>query len=487
MGDKDELTKIVGMKSVIDDPETLDAYSRDHSFVPPRKPKLVVKPENANEVQRVVEWANQTNTPLVPVSSGPPHFFGDTVPSVGGAVIVDLSGMKRIIRIDRRNRIVMIEPGVTYSQLQPELAKQGLRLSMPLLPRSNKSVLTSLLERQPTMVPKYQWEIPDPLRCLEVVWGSGEMMRTGEAGDWSTLEEQWEIHIAQVMPMGPSQVDYYRLVQAAQGAMGLVTWASIRCEILPKIHKLFFVPSEELDDLLAFAYRLLRFRYGDELLLLDSSNLAYILGEEGAQIRALKEELPQWILILGIAGRDRLPRERAEFQEKDIKDIAQQFGLRLVPAISGVRDSQVLEALLKPSKEPYWKLRYKGGCQDIFFLTTLNKTPEFVNTIYSVSEAVRYSTSDIGIYVQPLHQGVCCHCEFSLPFDPGNPREVTKIQRLFAEGSEELMKQGAFFSRPYGIWADMVCNRDAQTTSVLKKVKGIFDPNNVMNPGKLCF
>ena len=110
---------------------------------------------------------------------------------------------------------------------------------------------------------------------------------------------------------------------------------------------------------------------------------------------------------MGVAGRDILPEERVEFQEKDIRDIAQQFGLQLVSAIPGARDGQVLEAMLNPSREPYWKLGYKGGCQDIFFLTTLNRTPEFVRTMYSVAEALRYSTSDIGIYIQPQHQGVC--------------------------------------------------------------------------------
>lgn len=112
MGEKkDELIRIVGAEDVIDDPETLEGYSRDQSFAPPRRPKLVVKPKNADEVQGIVKWANQTGTPLVPVSSGPPHFRGDTVPRLGGAIIIDLSRMKRIIRIDRRNKMVMIEPG----------------------------------------------------------------------------------------------------------------------------------------------------------------------------------------------------------------------------------------------------------------------------------------------------------------------------------------------------------------------------------------
>ena len=62
-----------------------------------------------------------------------------------------------------------------------------------------------------------------------------------------------------------------------------------------------------------------------------------------------------------------------------------------------------------------------------------------------------------------------------------------ELMRQYKDNREELLKQGVFFSRPYGIWSDMAYSRDPQTTTVLKKVKGIFDPNNVMNPGKLCF
>jgi FAD/FMN-containing dehydrogenase len=107
--------------------------------------------------------------------------------------------------------------------------------------------------------------------------------------------------------------------------------------------------------------------------------------------------------------------------------------------------------------------------------------------MYSAAEAQGYSPSEIGVYIQPQHQGVCCHCEFSLYYNPEDPKEVTRIKELFSKASEELSKQGAYFSRPYGKWADMAFGRDAQTTIVLKKVKGLFDPNNVMNPGKLCF
>lgn len=484
---KEELGEIVGVGNVWDDPGTLDAYSKDQSFVHPMKPRFVVKPKNVTEVQGIVNWANQTGTPLVPVSSGPPRFRGDTVPSAAGAVIVDLSGMKQIIHIDPRNRMVIIEPGVTYTQIQPELAKAGLRLSSPLMPRANKSVIASLLEREPIMIPRYQWAMLDPLRCLEVVWGDGQKMTTGEAGAAGSLEEEWEKKFAQVAPSGPGQTDFYKFTSAAQGSMGIVTWASLKCEVLPQIHKLCFVPSRKLEDLLDLAYGILRIRFGDELLLLNNWSLATILGKQANQIKALAEQLPQWVLLVGIAGRDRLPEERVAYQEKDIAEMTQQFGLQLVPAIPGANGSEVLEAILNPSPEPYWKLTYKGGCQDIFFLNTLEKAPEFVKAMYTVAEAQGYPTSEIGVYIQPVHQGASCHIDFNLSFNRNNPSEVRRIKELFTKASEELLKQGAYYSRPYGIWANMAFNRDAQTTVVLKKIKGIFDPNNVMNPGKLCF
>ena len=483
-----DLMEMIGRQKVINEHKILDRYSHDNSFTLPMQPRLVVQPRNADDVQKIVTWANQTKTPLVPVSSGEPHFRGDTVPSVPEAVIIDLSRMDKIIKIDRRNRIVLIEPGVTYAQLQPALAKEGLRLSTPLLPRQSKSVIASLLEREPTLVPKYNYTLLEPLRCLEIVWGNGEILRTGDAGGYyPTLEQQWEMGLAQVFSGGPGQVDYYRLVSGAQGSMGIVTWASVKCEILPKVHRFSFIPADYLKGLIQCAYRLLKVRLGDEFLVLNGANLAAILSRDADEIQALKSKLPPWVIIMGIAGRDLFPQEKVDFQEKDTRDIVQQFGLELLPAVSSIGGGQVMSTILNPSPVTYWKLTYKGACQDIFFMSTLDKIPEFVNTVFATANALRYPVSDIGIYLQPQHQGTACHCEFNLPYNSGNKIETDRVREVLETCSEALIKQGAYFSRPYGIWADMVYNRDARNKEMIKTIKGIFDPNNILNPGKLCF
>jgi hypothetical protein len=104
-----------------------------------------------------------------------------------------------------------------------------------------------------------------------------------------------------------------------------------------------------------------------------------------------------------------------------------------------------------------------------------------------LAENAGYPASDMGVYIQPIVQGTSYHCEFNLFYDPENPRELNRTRELSTSAVKNLMAQGAFFSRPYGESTGMIFNRDAATVGVLSKFKKIFDPNNVMNPGKVCF
>jgi FAD/FMN-containing dehydrogenase len=485
---KTELAGLVGEGNVRDDPETLASYSSDRSDAAAVKPGLLVRVQNADQVQRIVAWANRTGTPLVPVSSGPPHFHGGTVPGAPGAVIVDLSSMKRIASINRRNRAALVEPGVTYAELQPALAKEGLRLSPPLMPRSGKSVVTSLLEREPRLNCRFQWSSIDPLRCLEIIWGDGNRLWTGDAAMGAMdLEKQWAGNKWQLLPYGPAQTDFFRLMTAAQGSLGIATWASVRCEVLPSLHKLYFVPADKLEALFPFTYKILKFRYADELFLMNRAALAGVLGESPAEIEQLRDGLPPWTVVVGIAGRSELPEERVAFQEQDISEIARESGLELVAGLRGVDGERALDAILQPSREPCWKLGYKGGFRDIFFITTLEKTPEFIVAMESAAGKAGYPAEDIGAYLQPRHQGVNVHCEFCLPYAPDDVAEASRMQNFYSGASRALLEAGALFTRPYGIWADLAFGQDTMTTNVLKRVKSVFDPNGVMNPGKLCF
>jgi FAD/FMN-containing dehydrogenase len=486
MSQREDLVKIVGTENVFDDPKTLEEYGKDESFVHPMRPRYVVKPRNAEEVQGIVRWANETLTPLVPVSSGSPHFRGDTVPSAGG-VVVDLTRMKRVLRVDRPNRVAMVEPGVTFGEVIPALEKEGLGAYLPLVPRSTKSVVGSMLEREPITMPRHHWDAQDPLLCIEVVFGTGDVFRTGSAAGMGTLEEQWKVGKAQLRPMGPSQADLQRVVQGSQGTMGIVTWATMKCRLSPEIKKVFLVASRKLEPLIDLSYRLLRIPLGDECLILNDHSLASLMAKGAGGVVPLREGLPSWVLFLSIEGYGVLPEEKVAYQEGDFRAMAQQVGVEPVNKVGGVMAEEVAEVLSKPSAEPYWKLKFKGGSHDLFFITTLDRSPDFVKAMYGQAEACRYPVSDIGVYIQPMVQGCSCHCEFTLSCDRNSPQEVEKVKGLVTGWSTALANMGGFFSRPYGAWADVAYRRDAETTAALRKVKGIFDANNIMNPGKLCF
>ena len=120
-------------------------------------------------------------------------------------------------------------------------------------------------------------------------------------------------------------------------------------------------------------------------------------------------------------------------------------------------------------------------------MTTLDRVPGFVEVMNDVIGKAGYPSTELGMYIQPMVMGSSCHCEFNLFYNPANKAEAARIQQLYMQAGEALMNAGAFFSRPYGELADMVYRRDGQTTAALRKAKMIFDPNNILNPGKLFF
>jgi len=483
-----KLAKVVGTGNVIREPAKLNEYSRDISFVNTIKPEYVIKPKNADNVMKVVKLANETLTPLVPVSSGPPHFRGDTVPGIGGAIIVDLSGMKKIMRVDRYHRVAMVEPGVTFEELIPAVEKEGLRLNMPLLPRKSKSVVGSMLEREPVIMPKYQWDISDPLACLGIIFGTGDEFRTGQAAGPGTIEQQWAVGGAQKAPYGPGASSWHRLIQGAQGTLGIITWASLRCEILPSIEEPFVVGSSHLDRLFELTHWLVRLRLANECFILNNSATAAIMANKWPEdYRDLKNALPNWIVFFNIAGYDYYPEDRVSYQQKDMLDLTQRLGLEALKSIGGVSAVELLNVVRKPSEDPYWKLRFKGSFQDIFFLTIYDKLPGLLETMCDEVNMAGYPVSDLGVYIQPSVQGTSCHCEFNLFYDPGIAAEQNRIKELSTSAVRSLLAKGAFFSRPYDASARMIINRDAASIGALTKVKNILDPNNIMNPGKLCF
>jgi hypothetical protein len=476
------LVKVCGSKFVSKDPELLESYSRDLSFVIGKIPRFIVWPKKTEQVEKILKLANLLEFSVIPISSSSIlRYHGDTIPQKDNSVVVDLSKMNKIISIDRKNRVIMVEPGVVFGQLIPILQKKGLRILLPLHPRNNKSVLTAALERVPVTIPRYQWDSSDPLLCTEVIFGTGDLFRTGTAAGPGTLKQQKKSGQAQANPMGPTQFSPFRLIQGAQGSLGIVTWATLKLELMPTVQKVVHLQSDNIQDLLKLQQSLLKYRLTNELIIVNNVNLACLVRQLPEEINELTKLLSQWNLIYILGGHGELANDKIIYQEGDIDDILTDLKLNHLKKESPLTDKEIINALTTSTSNP-WRGRLTSSFQDIFFITNFEKLPKYITIMENEIQ------ENLGIYIQALNQGTSYHCEFDIYYEQEDLITTNDIETKFLNLSVKLMNEGAFFNRPYGLWAKEVYKLHQDSTQfALKKVKKIFDPNNILNPGVLCF
>jgi len=481
----EKLVGILGTDWVSDSPEVLDTYRTDYSPTSPGTPTCVAYPEESEQIQSILTYANENGIPVIPCSSRV-HFFGTTVPKQGG-IVLDLKRMNKVWNVDERNRKVTVGPGVTWDQLYPILEEKNLMVCPPLLPHRDQSVVTTFLERAPLVIPLYEYG--EPIMTMEVVWPNGTVFRTGSAsapGFPDTLAEG-------VNPQGPGVLDFYRLLQNSQGTFGVVTWAIIKTEYLSSNSKMFFIPFDRVEDAIDPMYTIQRRKIGYECFLMNRLNMALILSENDPDdFENCMAKLPAWTIVLALRGGRRQPEGKLKYEENALRRVAKEFnGLKLLSALPGSPNSgfRLSNLLRRPweNEKTYWKHQHQGNSRDLFFITRLNRVPEFLPTMDRQAGKSNFSLNNMGVYIQPIENARACHLEINLYYNPDDSSDRETASILHDDAAKVLLQQGALFTRPYGSISDLVYERAAGYTAMLKKVKNIFDPNNILCPGNLCF
>jgi len=497
-----KLAQLIEAKNISTDATVLERYSRDQSFVTPRKPNYVVWPENTNDVQNIIKAASQYKLPVVPYSSGK-NFVGASIPSEGG-ILVDLSSMKAISQIDEINWNVTVEPGVTFKQLNAELTNHGLRVSCPLMTPPSASVLSTYLERVPVATAADFSYGNELIVDFDVVLPSGELFTVGNPSLPGSPHAQ---------PYGPG-INFFRLFVGAQGTLGVVTRMTIRTIPIPAMRRILFMSFDKVSDVLEAIMVIQRREIGLECFALNSFNLASIIAKESAadsnalregeyvgsygakkwteeqrtEFESLRKALPPWTLLVCLAGVKRFPEEKIAYEEEALKEVIGKLGIvprQTVAGLFGIEDL-FKEELLQP-----WRIGKKFGhmgfCNSLMFYSESRRVGEFQDILHKSAVKYDYPVKDIGGYILPVERGRAIYCEFDLHGDSNNTENTENVKRLNTEASKALIEAGAFFDRPYGVWADLMYSRTGTYTEYLKKLKAELDPNNIMNPGKLCF
>ena len=478
---------VIGDGKVIYEENELARFSRDYSLIPPKKPSAILRVGNAEEVLNVVCFANEKGIPLYP-SSSRVHFYGGTIPRRDGAAILDLSEMNNIVEIDDRNHWVHIEPGVTWGQLQSELEKKGFRSVIPLLPHADRSVLMDWLEREQPTVCKFEYN--EMVASMWVVWGLGEKFVTGSAAV-NTFRKPG-CYADGVNVQGPGTLDFWRFLQGSQGTMGIVTKAICKIEYIPVDTKTYFFPVDKIEELMEPLY-LMGHRYiGHERLIVNNMAGAGILGDYN-----LKTSLPDWTAIVVLSGLPvGRPKEMVEYQVDYIQNnVKKRFpGLRITETLEGApvgTEEQLPEILRKPwpVEKTYWKHAYKGNCMELIFMSPPKKAAGIIDMIKKLAGSHDYPEDDIGIYVQPVEDIRAFQMDFIFYYNPDNAAEVVKVEEIHKEGISRVVDMGGYFNRIYNGVGELVSElpRAQGYLKYIRRVKKLFDPNNILSSGKLYF
>lgn len=225
---RDTFADCLPAERVLDDEATCGAFADDLTEEPPALPGVVLFPRRTEEVQAIVRAAARDRVPLTVRVTGS-NVAGLAIPPAGGAV-VDLSRMSRVVALDEREMVAVLEPGVTWAALKLELAalQPPLRIGYPLSPPHTSVLANCLLDGLGNLSLRHG-SAGDWLTGVEAVLPDGSLVRTGSAA----ASESW-------CSRGPLP-DLTGLFVGWQGATGIVVRGGVHLWPEPPFRRRLFL------------------------------------------------------------------------------------------------------------------------------------------------------------------------------------------------------------------------------------------------------
>ena len=238
------LVEIVGERGVSDAPEELWFYSRDPGVLAPHKPDFVVAPKTTEEVQKIVQLANQENIPVVPMGNGM-SLAGLVIPLKGG-IVLDMKRMNKILEVNTMARYVVVEGGTSQGALKAYLQKHHptLRHSIPDAPSTTTIAANVSLHGQGRLTNQYGFN-SDMVTGLEVVLPTGEICRIGSP----SIGPYW-------ISKGPTLPDLSGLFLGWLGCTGVITKVGLKLYPNKKIRDAELFVTDRVDLIPHILYKL---------------------------------------------------------------------------------------------------------------------------------------------------------------------------------------------------------------------------------------
>ena len=447
----DSLVAIVGEDSVSNNPEELFIYSRDSGAQEPRKVDYVVMPETVEEVQKVVFIANEEKIPITPLGGGF-TLSALVVPNRGG-IVLDMKKMDRIIEVNRINRYVVVEAGVSQAALRSYLEKNcpDLQHSTPEAPPTVTVVANALIQGHGHISPRYGVN-SDMITGMEVVLPTGEICKIGSR----SVSPYW-------FTRGPLP-DLPGLFIGWFGTTGVVTKLSMKLYPKPKYREVMAFSTDDVSLITEAVFE------ATQLDLLEDFFL-------------ISQEKPDWMnhvfFIIIVSGHS---EDELELKKKAYKKLFLEFKggdrIEFVEDLHPALKKRFLD--VPPLAALAADFRKGGGFEYTGAIIPLDKVPE----AWKKGIEIAHRHGMICSYVHQVLMGNSVMFGFNYSFNRADEEDIEKIRMAIEESNRFTFELGGMvWKGEVGAQKLAMEKMDPNTAELIKKVKGLLDPNGIMNPG----
>ncbi len=468
----DKLMKALGKSKVKIDDFHLIPYSRDWS---PRDasethmPQIVVRPISTEEVSQIITIANKYRCPVTTVG-GLTGMGGGAVPTEGG-IALDTKGLNRVLEIDKKNMTVTTQAGITVLKVNEALNKENLW--WPHDPESKPSSTVGAAiacDNDSTFGIKYG-KIGDFLLNAKVVIGTGEILRVGHRKALCT-STGYKLHW---------------LLIASEGTLGVITEATLKVFLIPETRTILGVVFKSISNAVEGLKRLLQAGLSIESAHINCKKRLGFYTHAYRDKHGRDPDIPTWagaVLFVTING------------DKSVVDFSRDYAIGLLEKMDGVliKEQDILDS--------WWASKHT-----LQFVPMKQKWPDS-------QRQKKFGAADLGIPIGRIEEayesyqkfaqqfnleilGMCVYNErpnrispsisFAVFVDDSNPEEVRNFYQYVREMSKMAIELEGTMSTYIGDGDRLGGFNRLEHGSALdymRKLKTLFDPNNILNPGK---
>jgi glycolate oxidase len=452
------LENIVGKANLYLDQTTLDKYAKDETEDLEFPPEVVVKPANTNEISEILKLANKENVPVTPIGARTGLSGGAL--SIYGGIGLSLERLNKILEIDEKNLQATVEPAVITLEFHDACKELGL--FYPPDPSSWGSCFIGGNLAYNSGGPKaVKYGVTkDYVLNLEVVLPNGDIIWTGA----NVLKNSTGYNLTQLMV-------------GSEGTLGIITKAVFRLIPYPKHLLTLLVPFKSPEKSCEAASAV--FRAGltpCAMEFMERNALDWTI----PMVADFTIEVPDHIgahLIVEVDGND-LDVLYKECEQ--ITEIMESFGAE-----------NVLFADDEAQKDSIWKLRRRVG--EAVKKHSIYKEEDTVVPRYEMPKLLK-GVKEIGAKYgfQSVCYGHVGDGNLHVNIVKGEMSDYDWNNKL-SDGIREIFhltkSLGGTISGEHGIgyvqkhYLDIVFNE--AEINIQKGVKNLFDPNGILNPGKL--